>query len=514
MQVSTYQLKWIRHFMTIHDYKARNNKLNIHLSKLNSNLTNLSYSLKLLRDPLYYIYADDPTKALDHGYFFTNEGPTPPCRFIFPSYNFRPINRKKDNNIVLFTTGAFNPFHDGHLSMMLKAEEFVSKKYNVLGCVFIPNHSVYLNKKSGLKPTYDDKYLEMNRLLKSAPSHYQISRVSDICHNNDVPFSEIGIALLNCLKKKFNSNLTIGYVYGGNLINISPVFNSAFKGICVARKKDLPKTVDNPNVSLINIHDKTSLITSKEILNKLTDHNPYYTERHCQYYFLRDDLRESSEIYSKHERYESGLSYFRYKLIRIFDKYTPYKLITVNLNKQIANISKHKFKYPTLSLDIYFKGDYRLDITRAFTPGLQYSNSTFVNREGTLPLEQQLALIPKQPLTFIDDDKVTSATLDYVKKYLDIREEYYLTKSLSNEIYDVAEMRDFLFGAKYGGLFIKIKNHMFRLPYIEPFVNLHARARIEDARHFSIDILNLNIDFLSYINSNYTVKQIYGSVFL
>ena len=60
-------------------------------------------------------------------------------------------------------------------------------------------------------------------------------------------------------------------------------------------------------------------------------------------------------------------------------------------------------------------------------------------------------------------------------------------------------MRDFFWGAKYGGLSITLPNKKrSRVPYILPFVNLYTRAslNLEKSKQFSLELLKFNIDFL------------------
>ena len=58
------------------------------------------------------------------------------------------FKEKKENPVVLLSTGGFDPIHDGHIYMMEFAKEALEKKgYHVIGGYLSPSHESYVSTK-------------------------------------------------------------------------------------------------------------------------------------------------------------------------------------------------------------------------------------------------------------------------------------------------------------------------------------------------------------------------------
>jgi hypothetical protein len=113
-----------------------------------------------------------------------------------------------------------------------------------------------------------------------------------------------------------------------------------------------------------------------------------------------------------------------------------------------------------------------------------------------------------------DDDIATGETMKFVSNVLEthgikIVDTLSLIDELNTDLYDLADMRDYVLGAKNGGLTVIAPNgQITRMPYFASYVNVSARTRIQPnkARSFSIEIWKLNRSL--YKNSELTVGDI------
>ena len=152
----------------------------------------------------------------------------------------------------------------------------------------------------------------------------------------------------------------------------------------------------------------------------------------------------------------------------------------MNVDQQLKDIPK--FNNTVISLDKYYTGDIQLNISRYFDLYGQQKKAadlvmSTVQDEEILETPLQLSL-PKDQYVLIDDDSVSGYTMERLSSEID---KIVSTHTLMEPIYDdVVDARDFLFGAKYGGLLCKQPNGLLkRYPYVWPEVSLYYRASIE-----------------------------------
>lgn len=72
-----------------------------------------------------------------------------------------------------------------------------------------------------------------------------------------------------------------------------------------------------------------------------------------------------------------------------------------------------------------------------------------------------------------------------------------------DDLLELTDPRDYIFGAKQGGLVVSLANKKFRVPYCAPFVNIAARSSIapEKTSDFSKYVTQANIQLLADIGS-------------
>jgi hypothetical protein len=78
------------------------------------------------------------------------------------------------------------------------------------------------------------------------------------------------------------------------------------------------------------------------------------------------------------------------------------------------------------------------------------------------------------------------------------------------KIFDIVDLRDFIVGAKNGGLIVRLPNEQeARAPYMLPYVCLKTRATISASKEmeFSIKLWEMNKRFYEEIDGNIALKD-------
>ena len=319
--------------------------------------------------------------------------------------------------------GYLSPSHDSYVKEKLK-DEFISlpERFNSIEKVIEDNSWLMLDKFEGLLP-------------------------------NPINFTTVLIKLEKFLKEKYpNSSIKIGYVYGSDNEDFGWAFIKNGLGFCIER--DLyPFSYDFKNV--INCpKTKMSALSSTQI-------------RKPQYLLRKEPQSPVKEIsYKDYELFCLGLK-------EIFAK--------LHLSPELVTAKTEvKSNYPIISLDSYFKGDYNFHVSREFNLDHQLRPNYLISRPDYPELDSQIKNIPSGNYCLVDDDTATGTTISLVKQLLNhcsIKEEKFLIDT-SNSL-DIVDCRDFLWGAKDGGLVIKSFSQNFRVPYLFPWVNLESRAKID-----------------------------------
>lgn len=170
----------------------------------------------------------------------------------------------------------------------------------------------------------------------------------------------------------------------------------------------------------------------------------------------------------------------------------------LEVEKQLDWIKKQTEDEKTISLDVYFRGDYNLDISRNFDDGIQKSeNFNFISR-NELSMEEQLEKIPKGSYILVDDiasgSTIKKIKIELKKRGIFIKKTIALSDYMGvGKFFDILDARDFFIDTKHSGLYV----NGVRTPYWAPFVNLFSRANIYRQFEFTEEIIKLNIKIIS-----------------
>ena len=131
----------------------------------------------------------------------------------------------------------------------------------------------------------------------------------------------------------------------------------------------------------------------------------------------------------------------------------------------------------TISLDTYYTGNYNLEASRLF----DVSDYQHTNKRLNARLDG-------------------ASLVDSVSKI----------KQGKNDVFEIADFRDFLIGGKNGGLLVRLSNSKTaRAPYILPYVNMKTRVSIPTKlqKAVSLEIWELNKWFYEQLDDQIILKD-------
>ena len=422
-----------------------------------------------------------------------------------PIHKIKKEISNKKKNIVLISTGGFSPVHDGHIyTLEIAKKELEKRGYNVLAGYLSPSHDDYVSTKdNGLahNPALNRIRL-INEKVKNS-TWISAATHESVYTRTSINFTDVVYNLKKYLQFHFDFKFDIGYVFGGDNAHFIRAFQDEDMAICVSRNHENESIFQEDNIEHLNYiyvkdnpHEKLSSTKIRQFKKDISKNE------NSKNYLIRDDFYFYKDI-------PNSLSPIN-KLKSIFKNYLPYyDFILLDVKKQFnyAEKKKKQSTKKTLSLDVYSKGNYNLEISRKFNISESQSSAiSFVSRpeyEGFCFKEFSQTL-PEEDFVLIEDDIASGQTLSFVKKLIPDKSQIIDYILLSNyEKYsnikkiDIVDLRDFIINAPFSGLVVEYKNNIFRVPYIQPYVDLFSRASIphNKAVSFSFDILSLNYDF-------------------
>ncbi len=407
--------------------------------------------------------------------------------FVEKNLPLVPVEEKLDINhsgeVILLTTGSFAPMHQGHVNMMDKAREFYEAQgIRVAASIFSFSHDDYVLTKDVNIPNKELRIKIAQDRLKD--KNHQLS-LWELFQLKPVNFTTV----IEYFEKTYQKPVV--YVFGKDNYYFAYTFNSIGKGLYMPTKhinsKEYKFIETLTNVKILPEGD--FLLNSRDIRSKI--------------YVLRDD-----SFFLKNKFNIEKLKEFSNSLTNLIKKYSNHEVLKVKAEDQI----QMKFSQKTISLDLYFKGNYQLEISREFNfQKLQSIPNSLTPRLGAKPLDKQLKNIPKGEYILVDDDIASGYTINRVKELASkhgiiITQEVALNPVSQDNLYDIVDLRDFIIGATQGGLQVRDKKEVFKVPYLYPYVDLNSRAKILYDKEFSLEVLKLNYEL--YKNSKITLNEL------
>lgn len=464
--------------------------------------------------------------------------------------------------VVLLSTGSFSPVHPGHLSMMAAARDSLQAQgHLVLGGYLSPSHDEYVSAKQGGRAALfcEDRISLLEETLAEHPwlgvcpweARYAPAALN---------FTDVILRLTEYLTHWLGQPVQVAYVFGSDNAGFLDAFRGQGLAVCVERGELSDEALQfkaqagsvrgaRPNWHWVRPTADTGLSSTRiregqvhELPPKLASSYAQLRQgrrdghRLRQHYLVRNDLEHGTSIWSvssrAQEAFKEGLE--RELLCALKDTHWDLRWLTLDAQKEVFQAWEQSANgAPVLSLDAAFTACLQLQLSRRFElSGGQVRSTTMVARPGSGDLAEQAqalrALLENaggagsRALTVVDDDLATGQTQRFVRSFLESRglrvgEFRYLNEVLlaragfsGADIADVVDARDFLLGAKDGGLVVQLPDgSLGRAPYMFPFVNLAFRAKLPSRRlmPFSQAMWRVNRDWFSRHAPGLRVRQ-------
>lgn len=431
----------------------------------------------------------------------------------FYTTSLERITASKEKEVaVLYYMGCFAPVHEGHITVMKLAKEAVETQIGlpVVAGYYAPDHDAYVGTK-----TQDPAYKAAERVayIQNHPEiedWMQVDVWPALYAPKDLNFTTLYDRFTNYLKKwlPLDVKVRLYCVFGGDNYLFANAFTEYGKAVCVPRQGvEMDRTLLLPNKQVLWSEKGSSDLSSTKVRAALAakNNNELNDEK---FYILRDDLELA---FPKTPNTITG-KIIAQALSILLTSHTRKRTEVVDVMEQVEKFQSEK---PFISLDCFLETEHKLELTRVFNAAdTQKFSKLHTNRTGTPPLEEQVQKIPTGVYDLVDDDIATGTTMNTVATLLNqhniqVGDFRCLLESYGEEIHDVLDMRDFVLGARNGGLTVKtINGETTRTMYAAPYVNLVTRAKLNPVKaiNFSLEIWKLNHSI--YRDSKLTVGDI------
>ena len=446
--------------------------------------------------------------------------------------------------VVLVTTGAFSPVHSGHIQMMASARaELEARGYFVAGGYLSPSHDAYVASKLGEQALGAVTRLDLCQAVTADSDWLMASGWEALGVDRAINFTDVLVWTAAYLARHLatESPIEVVYVFGSD--NARFVRTFVARGLCVCTSRpgcvdaarayaEDPHVRDNPRIlfarqssvpassSQIRNDGRIDLMEerSRRRYAQLTarGERPPGEERRGVI-VLRDECgwevapwlagRDREELLAARRWLHTQLTGL---LRRVHaDSGTELEIHWLRLDAQRDQVAALVGER-VLSLDAPIVGDVNLAVSRCFALSGAHIPSVLSHRPDSAPLVVQLAALPNGRHVLVDDDACTGATLRAIRALLpervQIDAEYILLKNDADAprgpLLDVLDGRDFLAGAREGGLVVALPGGaLARVPYCLPYASACERASVPLAAElgFSREIWRLNALFFERV---------------
>jgi hypothetical protein len=486
------------------------------------------YAWKALSDPCYhYLYSQyQNTQVLyDAGFFddglekLAKDHKAYDPMFLTTSFHKLIENYKTSSGkrrVVLVTTGGMAPIHNGHIAMMEAARELIEQdgKSQVIAGFFSPGHDSYVGQKyNGTAAIPAVHRCAMVELATQDSSWLSCDPWASRYMPAEINFTDVVARLTESIQKHISDGIKVVYVFGSDNQGFAKALPS--NHICVPRSNISSKLAREGN------HDHLDPRVSEYLKSwdKLDTGDLPYLIRNEENLAI-DLWKDLGSVFTSHfpsleeleKRRIQLQSAIRLGIAQLFKKTgQKNKVHFVSVTDQIKKAEEVVGDRPTISLDPFFEGSYRIDSTRYFALSDTQDKPLYRSNRGGMPsLKDQASSIPAGEYVMVEDDCVTGGTIASAIAILpkDVKViDTVILSDFSNyagtEYYDVVDLRDFIVGSLFGGLSVVTSyNTGARVPYALPYVNLRARAKIpaDVEMEFSRIVWQANVRFFKGLN--------------
>lgn len=459
------------------------------------------------------------------------------------------------SKLVLLCTGSFSPVHQGHLHLMQVAKDALQERgHHVIGGFLSPSHDEYVSVKRGGQAALHIEH-RIALLEEAVADSDWLSvcpwegRYAPVALN----FTDVLARLQAYLRLNVAPDIEVVYVFGSDNAEFYKAFLYDGFAVCVERESALSSTGKArarcfwpADARLLFVESKNphmALASSSAVRQGRVDYVPHATQHRAarlfkgsvqspgegtrapatvtKKYLLRNDLAHATSHWTDvacPEKLETATVSFLGRICEILRDAVAAEaeLQVLDLVAQQNLAARWEAQGDNLvSLDPCLNTRHSLAISRLFEASSgQVRAHCFTNRPGSASIAQQVLALKRSGVTdfvCVDDDKATGSTQRQVETHFSLcglrppvfrfLNEYCINSSEAVE--DIVDARDFLLGARDGGLVVGLPGSGLagRAPYMLPFTNLVFRAKIkpEVLMQVSRALWQCNLDFFEHV---------------
>ncbi|MBS2017237.1 MAG: hypothetical protein JST00_30420 [Deltaproteobacteria bacterium] len=446
---------------------------------------------KIRRDPYLRPVCEKhgEAAAIDAGFFWDDDEEDAPLDDVerlctpFPKLAGRP--RASDRRpVVLLSTGAFCPVHDGHLEMMNRARAAAERAgFDVLGGYLSPGHDRYIALKCG--PAAIPAYERMRGCAEAVRGSDWLSVDPwEALHRRvSVNYTDVAARLRAYLRRHVDPRIEVLYVCGGDNARFALAFTE--EGGCVVVGRPTGEAEAAKWRARLEGHPRILWCNGDHPAASRALRAPVWTPPPRPRVVLRvEDARAVRTLglsAATHAAFAEALADLvaAHAEVRVVKAGTGGTGSATSAEVDGAVLSLDAMEEATGELRA---GTRALAISRLFALG-GYEQLGHVARPGSPPLAEQLARIPAGRYVLSDDDQMTGGTIAAVRALLPSSIAITATRfALARDAdEDVLDARDFLLGADEGGLVVALPGGetaraIYALPFVDPAVRASTRA--------------------------------------
>lgn len=378
------------------------------------------------------------------------------------------------DEVILVTTGAFSPIHNGHVAMMDEASRRLTEQgMTVMGGYFCPGHDSYVGKKYGGGAAIHGADRVHMAQLALEDTQWMVDPWAALYAPCELNFTDVVRRLRTYIDEYECPGVKIAYVCGEDNRDFRYAFEDSPRELVVV----IERTTESSTQVRAGAHD----MIHPAVKAYLDSPKP------TGVYQIRND--------------KMGPTHLRNDVIKTLKEMMSHHPVEIlELDEQYTKGKDLLGDRPSISIDPLFEGTYNTGFSRIFPLG----SPQFSSEAAVTPRDHMTVChIPIGQYVLIEDDVASGRTLAYAKEYfksldIEIVDEVILNSLVTQpcDILDVVDTRDFIIGARFGGLrvFGRDSERKSRAPYLAPFVNLTTRASIppQQALPLSLALWRLN----------------------
>lgn len=453
-----------------------------------------------------------------------------------------PAGEKGD--VVLLSTGSYSPIHKGHVAIVETAKRYLEEHgYRVLGGYLSPSHDEYVSTKaSGRAALHAEKRLHLCQLMAEDYDWLMADGWEALDNRVAVNFTDVVDRLERYLNEVVPSerDIKVFYVFGADNAQFVRPFVETGGAVCVARPGYEEQTrvfgedwlCNGQRHWLLPAHLESDISSTAVREGNLHLLSPRVERAYRAFkspaplkesrYVIRDDGEQIRQALAIDKRgYQPSLLPLLNRLSSLIaqsfanaGQRIEIETVSVQSQLQQAGPKMAAHEHEAISLDVYLNAPrYNIELSRCFElGGAQFRPQGLVSRpEVFTDLSHQLQSIEAGDYLLVEDDIASGQTLAFFKNLLPqgvrLVDELVLSDLGDNPIrgqsyHDIVDLRDFVLGAPHGGLVVSPDGQVnLRVPYLYPYVNLAARAKIPCSQvlGLSLSLWEMNRDFHLYL---------------